>query len=126
MSESLSPPARRRFAKGPERPQYLKCPDCDRVVMMLLATLSELSALRDRVDTHERLVTEGLDAGIEAVEHYEQSAEVRAERALRRSQMIDRVFRILMEERLEASDPKPAHDGATPDHLDVVDGIAAT
>jgi hypothetical protein len=94
--------------------------------MMLLATLSELSALRDRVDTHERLVTAGLDAGVDAVESYEQSPEVRAERALRRSQMIDRVFRILMEERLEASDPKQVHDAAAPDHLDVVDGIAAT
>jgi len=93
---------------------------------MLLATLSELSALRDRVDTHERLVSAGLPAGLEAVEHYEQSAEVRAERALRRSQMIDRVFRILMEERLEAADREPAHTHAAPDHLDVVDGIAAT
>jgi hypothetical protein len=94
--------------------------------MMLLATLSELSALRDRVDTHERLATAGLDAGMDAVEHYDQSDEVRAERALRRTQMIDRVFRILMEERLDPSDPQRAHARGTPDHLDVVDGIATT
>jgi hypothetical protein len=94
--------------------------------MMLLATLSELSALRDRVDTHERLATAGLNAATGAVEQYEQPAEVRAERALRRSQMIDRVFRILMEERLDPSDPQHAHAGPTADHLDVVDGIATT
>jgi hypothetical protein len=126
MSEPLSPPSRPRFAKGPERPQYLQCPDCDRVVMMLLATLSELSALRDRVDTHERLAAAGFDAATGAVEHYEQTPEVRAERASRRTQMIDRVFRILMEERLDPSDPHPTQARPTPDHLDVVDGIATT
>lgn len=126
MSEPPLPTSRRRFAKGPARPQYLQCPDCDRVVMMLLATLSELSALRDRVDTHERLASQGLGADLSAVEAYEQSPEVRAERAARRSQMIDRVFRILMEERPGPTGNQDTHVPKTPDHLDVVDGITAT
>lgn len=49
------PHARPRFAKGP-RPALMQSPDAQRLLPMLLASMAEISALYDRVDTLERLV----------------------------------------------------------------------
>ena len=46
---------RRRVAKGPRRPQYLVNVELDKFMMMFNSALMEISVLRERIDTHERL-----------------------------------------------------------------------
>jgi len=88
---------RLRQAKGPRRPQYLASPDADRAVMMLLALASEVSALRERLDTHERLAELNQPPLPAAIEAYEPAAEVEAARAAARRSLIDRIARVLLE-----------------------------
>lgn len=86
------------MARGPKRPVYLGDPDLDRVMMMLTALAGEVSALRDRIDTHERLALAGQVATAAAVEAYAGASEVSEHRATARAAMLNRVFRVLFEE----------------------------
>ncbi len=100
MSASDTPARapRKRVAKGPPRPQYLESPDVDKVVIMLLALAAEVSALRDRVDTHEALADEGSAPTRAAVEGHALPVERQGEREIRRQAMLRRVLRVLTEE----------------------------
>jgi hypothetical protein len=95
---------RKRVAKGPKRPQYLENPELDKFMMMFTALLGEVSALRDRVDTHEALATQGRPLTTEEVEAYKITEERQRSRDSAREAMLNRVFRILLEEREEARD----------------------
>lgn len=89
---------RRRVAKGPPRPQYLDSPDTDKVVIMMMALAAEVSALRDRLDTHEALAEADLVATRDAVERFELDGARQAERETQRGAMLRRVLRVLTEE----------------------------
>jgi hypothetical protein len=87
---------RRRYANGPPRPQYLSKADADRAAMMVLALAAEVSALRERLDTHERLAEGALPPTPAAVESYQAPEPVEALRADERRALIDRVTRVLI------------------------------
>jgi hypothetical protein len=89
---------RRRVAVGPDRPQYLESRDLDKVMMMLVALMSEVSAMRDRLDTHEGLAEQGAAPTRGAVEAFALDPETAQARDLLREQMMKRVFRVLLEE----------------------------
>lgn len=88
------PRSRQRIAKG-RRPFFMKDPDVDRLLAMVMALTGEVSVLRDRLDTHERLAREGKVASPDNIETYEPSAGVEDERERARAAMLSRVFRIL-------------------------------
>jgi len=96
-SNSDSGSKRRRFANGPRRPQYLTAADVDKSVMMILALAAEVSALRERLDTHERLADCGSLPKTASVENYVPSDEVESTRASLRHSLIDRVTRLLLD-----------------------------
>ncbi len=89
---------RRRVAVGPDRPQYLESRDLDKVMMMLVALMSEVSAMRDRMDTHEELAGQDKLPTRAAIEAFTPSAEIAKSRGQLREQMMKRVFRVLLEE----------------------------
>jgi hypothetical protein len=90
---------RPRKARGQDRPQYLDSSDLDRVVLMMTSLMSEVSALRDRLDTHEALGAQGLIATVETVEAYHLTPEREAARDVVRDAMLTRVLRVMFEER---------------------------
>ena len=94
---------RRRFARGQARPSYLRPGDVDRVMIMLVALMSEVSALRDRLDTHEAVADLGGAATTAAIEAYELTPERHAQREAVREAMLKRVLRVVTEERDEAA-----------------------
>jgi hypothetical protein len=98
---------RRRKATGPRRPQYLASPDADRAVMMLLALATEVSALHERLDTHERLAALGQPPLPAAIDAYEPPADVEAARAAARRSLIDRIARVLLEPTLKRQTAAP-------------------
>lgn len=98
MTQPLHRP-RPRKARGQDRPQYLDSPDLDRVVIMMTSLMSEVSALRDRLDTHEALAERGVVATTQAVEAYALDSEREAARDTVREAMLGRVLRVLFEER---------------------------
>lgn len=102
-SDSAAAPAaevsqpRRRWARGPARPQYLQATDVDQLLHIVVALMSEVSSLRDRLDTHELLAAAGQPATAEAVEAYTLGADERAQREQRRQAMLKRTLRVLTE-----------------------------
>lgn len=108
MTEAHSPERRPRMraARGPKRPDYMGNPDLDRFMMMFTALLSDVSALRDRLDTHERLAVEGKVATPEAIEAFEPSPEDVARRSALRDAFLKRIFRVVFED-LERAERGP-------------------
>ncbi len=101
---------RRRKATGPDRPIYLKPGDTDKVMAIVLALMSEVSSLRDRVDTHERLAQSGIAATPEAVDGFRASPEVLEDREERREAYLKRLLRVVLEDiepdrRTDLTDP---------------------
>jgi len=104
-------PKRLRFANGPRRPQYLSSRDADSLVLMVLTLSAEVAALRDRLDTHERLADDARLPSVDSVEAFEPTESVESARALARRSLIERVTRPLLEERSTA----PADSAALAD-----------
>jgi len=107
-----SPRRRKRIATGPKRPRYLASRDLDRVMIMLVTLMGEVSALRDRIDTHEALADADKAVTTDEVEHYAITEPRQARREEIRMAMVRRVFRVLMEE-LETGKSLPSVDLAT-------------
>jgi hypothetical protein len=101
---------RRRKAAGPARPSYLKPEDADKVMSIVLALMSEVSSLRDRIDTHERLAHAGLLATPDAVDQFRADPEVLALREARREAYIKRLLRVVLED----IEPERRSDPASP------------
>ena len=110
MSEKPGPTRRprRRFARGQSRPNYLSPTDNDQLLIMLVTLMSEVSALRDRLDTHEAVAELGGEVTTAAIEAYELTAHRAAERELNRQAMLRRVLRVVTEERDAAAIDGPA------------------
>ena len=89
---------RPRVAKGPKRPQYFESRDLDRMMIMFVALMSEVSAIRDRLDTHEGLAELDRKLTRAEVEAYKLTEARAAERDQLRQGMLNRVFRALKEE----------------------------
>ena len=89
---------RRRVAIGPRRPQYLHEVELDRMMMIVTALAAEVSALRDRLDTHEALAVRDIAPTHAAVEAYVVDESDAARRETNRMAAIKRVYRILTEE----------------------------
>lgn len=85
---------RARFAKG-SRPSFLKDPDVDRLLAVVTALTAELSVVRERLDTVERLAEQGLPATPANIEAYRLDPDVEQAREATRAGMLERVFRIL-------------------------------
>jgi hypothetical protein len=90
---------RRRTAKGQARPRYLQPDDIDKVMLMLVNLMSEVSALRDRLDTAEAVVELGGQATSAAIEAYELTPERHLAREANRQAMLSRVLRPVTEDR---------------------------
>jgi hypothetical protein len=90
--------SRRRAAKGPPRPAYLRSEDNDRVWFTLVNVLGEVSALRDRLDTHEALAERGILPTQEAVEAYRPDDTRGRARGEERARMLRRVYRMLFQD----------------------------
>jgi hypothetical protein len=87
------PIARPRKAVGPDRPSYFNTNDIDRVMAILLALVSEVASIRDRLDTHERIANT-----MDLVESYYPDDAAAAEREAWRNAYIRRLFRVITED----------------------------
>lgn len=82
-----------RTAKG-KRPIYLNNPENDQLLAMLMKLVSEVSVLRDRLDTIERLAQAKGLISREEIESYEPDDPVALERDKWRAEYIERVLRV--------------------------------
>ncbi|MEP2736581.1 MAG: hypothetical protein ABJP34_09800 [Erythrobacter sp.] len=94
---SLETEERPKVAKG-KRPYFFDDPSVDKVLAMVMALTGEVSVLRDRLDTHEKLAADKIWPTAENVESFELTEDVEKERDERRSAYLGRVMRIVTEE----------------------------
>jgi hypothetical protein len=62
---------------------------------MIVALVGEVSIVKDRLDTHERIAAAGKVATPDEIEVYSPDEDVEDEREAWRTLMLDRVFRII-------------------------------
>ena len=97
-----------KSAKG-KRPIYFENPETDKLLAMVLALAEEVSVLRDRMDTVERLAeAKGLLSSTE-IETYQPNPQAASEREQRRADYIARILRVVqtdLEADLEAIAPE--------------------
>jgi hypothetical protein len=89
--------------------------DIDRLMIMMVALMAEVSVLRDRIDTHEALAEAGQQATVERVEAFDVDGDRQAAREARRQALLKRVLRAITHEReaaLEAALDEDASDEA--------------
>ena len=100
-----------RRARG-KRPYFFDDPAVDQLHAMVLALSAELSVAFDRIDTLERLLGERGVLEREAIENYRPDETAEAERAERRQGFVQRLLRILNEERdaLESADAMRSYE----------------
>ncbi len=102
---------RPKTARG-RKPVFFQDPGIDKLVAITMALAAEVSTLRDRVDTHERLADAGIKPTSDAVESEEVSDEVAVQRQEKRDAFVDRVFRAVTDEleRLEKGNSKDSYN----------------
>ncbi len=91
-----------RKAKG-KRPSFFKDPDIDKVMGILMALAGEVSVLRERIDTVERLAMGKGLVSKEEIDAFVPDQEVANQRELWREAYIERILRVVQQE-LEATD----------------------
>ena len=95
-----------RRAKG-KRPEYFEDPAVDRLFSTVFALAAEVSALRERQDTIERLLDEKGTLSRADIEAYEPDREAGEERGLATRAYVSRIMRGFQQhvEAMEAEDP---------------------
>jgi uncharacterized membrane protein YdbT with pleckstrin-like domain len=96
---------RQRVAKG-RRPMFMRDPDVDKLLAMIMAMTGEIALLRGRLDTHERLLASGRPVTLETIESFTPDAAAEAAREAQRQAMLARVFRILSVAETQAQQPE--------------------
>lgn len=106
MSSKQRPTA----ARG-KKPVFFDDPGIDKLVAITMALAAEVSMLRDRLHTHERLAAAGVMPTAKAAEEEVVSDETATERQARRDMFVERVFRAVTDEleRLESSTSKVSY-----------------
>ena len=87
-------PRLKRKAKG-ERPYFFSDPSIDKLLAMLMGLAGEVSVLRDRLDTVERLAEQNKLFTRAEIENYQPDEEALKERAERRAVFLGEVTRII-------------------------------
>ncbi len=81
-----------------ERPTFFDDPAVDQLMAIIMAMSAELSVLYDRVDSLERLLDDKQVVGRDEVEAYRPDDAVEAQRKARRTEYLNRLFRIVRED----------------------------
>ena len=99
-----------RRAKG-KRPDYFDDPALDRLYSVVFALAAEVSALRERQDTIERLLDDKGSVKRQDIENYTPDREAGRERALATKAYVARIMRGFQQEMeaMEANDPPVQH-----------------
>ena len=92
-----SPAQLKRKAKG-QRPAFFDDPDTDKLVSMLMGLVGEVSVMRDRMDTIERLLGEKGLVSQSDIDNFEPPEDVLMQRAETREMFLGEITRVITSE----------------------------
>ena len=92
-----SPAQLKRKAKG-QRPAFFDDPDTDKLVSMLMGLVGEVSVMRDRMDTIERLLGEKGLLTQSDIDNFEPPEDVLMQRAETREMFLGEITRVITSE----------------------------
>ena len=92
-----SPAQLKRKAKG-QRPAFFDDPDTDKLVSMLMGLVGEVSVMRDRMDTIERLLGEKGLLSQSDIDNFEPPEDVLMQRAETREMFLGEITRVITSE----------------------------
>jgi hypothetical protein len=98
MSDDLDWIARASAKAKGKRPQYFEDPAIDRVLSITMALVAEVSVLRERLDTVERLLEAKGHINRQDIERYEPDREAGIERGTSTRAYIHRIMRSIQQE----------------------------
>lgn len=84
-------------ARGP-RPQYFADPAVDKLLVMLMTLAEEVSVLRERLDSFERVAAANGAVTLAEIEDYRPDEAASVERAQARVAYLERLLRVVSEE----------------------------
>jgi len=93
MSEEIDWIARAGTKAKGKRPQYFEDPAIDRTLSILMALIGEVSVMRERLDTIERLLEDKDTISRADIENYEPDTKAGRERGMLTKEYIARVMR---------------------------------
>jgi hypothetical protein len=99
MTSSIDPFLQAGAKSKGARPWFLKDGDVERVLNITMALAQEVSVLRERLDTVERLLERGDTVSKAAIDGFEPTREEAAERALTTQEFIARILRVIQQDR---------------------------
>ena len=99
-----------RTAKG-QRPSFFDDPQIDKLLAITMALAGEVSVLRERLDTVERLAEAKGVLSRDEIEAYRADGSAAAERERWRADYLERILRVIHQER-EALADRPAYEQA--------------
>lgn len=92
-----APKERVWVAKG-KQPKFHEDRAIDQLMAMVTALTAEVSILRDRLDTHERLAEDGKSIARDNVDTFVPDTNIMTERSAQRQRLLRKVFRVLKED----------------------------
>jgi hypothetical protein len=98
MSDDLDWIARASAKAKGKRPQYFEDPAIDRMLSITMALVAEVSVLRERLDTVERLLESKGHINRQDIERYEPDREAGIERGTNTRAYIHRIMRGIQQE----------------------------
>lgn len=108
MSEKIDWIARAGAKAKGKRPQYFEDPAIDRTLSILMALVGEVSVMRERMDTIERLLEDNGSISRTDIENYAPDSNAGGERGMLIKEYIARIMRGVqqdMEALAEAGEP---------------------
>jgi len=94
----LGVPKQRVWVAKGKQPRFHDDRAVDQLMAMVTALTAEVSILRDRLDTHERIAEDRKLFSRSDVEHFLPDSSIMTERSAQRQRLLGKVFRVLKED----------------------------
>ncbi len=108
MSGELDPIARAGTKPKGKRPRYFDQPETDRFLSILMALVGEVSVMRERMDTIERLLDANGSISRADIENYVPDREAGQERGLLIKEYIARIMRGVQQDMEALTEKEPS------------------
>lgn len=90
----------KKIVKG-KRPEFYSTPGVDLLMHMVMVLAQEHSALRDRLDTFERLSAESSPIDAQSIDAFRPDQATLEQRETRRQQFLENLFSVMTQENAE-------------------------